>query len=169
MGDLGGHRVVTTKLPMTGGDGTRDAALIATGSSTTRLLGTFQSVEHVFMVGVGGAVPHYTDFNRHVRLGDVVVSGPPRADDGVSAGQQQKLIYQYCENVTFYPEGDGVKFETKSWCPPEMGLQEIAANLISKVGRLLSNSAYLWNGTAYLWNGTAYLWNGTAYLWNGTS
>jgi hypothetical protein len=39
LGDVGKHRVVTTKLPMTGN--TRDA-LIATGSTTTRLLGTFQ-------------------------------------------------------------------------------------------------------------------------------
>ena len=39
LGDVGKHRVVTTKLPMTGS--TRDA-LIATGSTTTRLLGTFQ-------------------------------------------------------------------------------------------------------------------------------
>lgn len=57
-------------------------ALIATGSSTTRLLGTFQRVEHVFLVGVGGAVPHYTDFGRHVRKGDVVVASPRTDDDG---------------------------------------------------------------------------------------
>jgi hypothetical protein len=30
----------------------------------------------VFLVGVGGGVPHYTDESRHVRLGDVVVSHP---------------------------------------------------------------------------------------------
>ena len=77
LGDLGHHRVVTTKLPMSCGGGARDGNLIATGSTTTRLLGTFQCVEHVFMVGVGGAVPHYTDFERHVRLGDVVLSAPP--------------------------------------------------------------------------------------------
>jgi hypothetical protein len=41
LGDVGKHRVVTTKLPMTGH--TRDA-LIATGSTTTRLLGTFQVI-----------------------------------------------------------------------------------------------------------------------------
>jgi hypothetical protein len=35
-------------------------------------------VEHVFIVGVGGAVPHYTDFDQHVRLGDVVLSSPPK-------------------------------------------------------------------------------------------
>jgi hypothetical protein len=39
LGDVGQHRVVTTKLPMTGNS--RDA-VIATGSTTTRLLGTFQ-------------------------------------------------------------------------------------------------------------------------------
>ena len=26
----------------------------------------FQGVEHVFIVGVGGGVPHYTDWGRHV-------------------------------------------------------------------------------------------------------
>ena len=39
--------------------------------------GTFQKVEYVFLVGVAGGVPHYTDYNKHVRLGDVVVSTPP--------------------------------------------------------------------------------------------
>lgn len=73
LGNIGAFKVVSTKLPMTGR--TRDA-LIATGSTTTRLLGTFQDVEQVFLVGVGGGVPHYTDFSRHVRLGDVVLSAP---------------------------------------------------------------------------------------------
>ena len=36
----------------------------------------FDRLEHVFIVGTGGAVPHFTDFDRHVRLGDVVVSAP---------------------------------------------------------------------------------------------
>lgn len=31
-------------------------------------------VEHVFIVGVGGGIPHFTDYYKHVRLGDVVVS-----------------------------------------------------------------------------------------------
>jgi hypothetical protein len=30
----------------------------------------------VFLVGVGGGVPHYTDYSKHVRLGDVVASYP---------------------------------------------------------------------------------------------
>ena len=41
VGDIGGHRCVVTKLPMTGHS--REAS-IASGSSTTRLLGTFQVV-----------------------------------------------------------------------------------------------------------------------------
>ena len=37
-------------------------------------VGTFSKVEHVFLVGVGGGVPHYTNHRLHVRLGDVLVS-----------------------------------------------------------------------------------------------
>ncbi|EFX64596.1 hypothetical protein DAPPUDRAFT_66107, partial [Daphnia pulex] len=73
LGNIGQHRVVCTKLPTVGH--TREA-LIASGSTTTRLLGTFQAVEFVILVGLGGGVPHYTDHARHVRLGDVVVSSP---------------------------------------------------------------------------------------------
>jgi len=129
LGDIGKHRVVSTKLPMAGGQ-SRDA-LIATGGTTTRLLGTFQGVEQVFLVGVGGAVPHYTDFERHVRLGDVVMSAPPL--DG------QRFIYQYCESVTERPIATSNKsnasethFETKSWCPVDLCLQEIGHSLVEK-------------------------------------
>lgn len=73
LGNIGPHRVVCTKLPTVGH--TREA-MIAAGSTTTRMLGTFQAVEFVILVGVGGGVPHYTDSSRHVRLGDVVVSSP---------------------------------------------------------------------------------------------
>ena len=38
--------------------------------------GKFSRVEHVLIVGTGGAVPHFSDYDRHVRLGDVVVSAP---------------------------------------------------------------------------------------------
>ncbi|ETN76177.1 hypothetical protein NECAME_03550 [Necator americanus] len=71
MGRIGQHRVVATKLALIGD--TREATTSA-GSITTRLLGNFQNIEHVFVVGVGGAVPHFTDAKRHARLGDVIVS-----------------------------------------------------------------------------------------------
>ena len=120
IGDIGGHRCVVTKLPMTGHS--REAS-IASGSSTTRLLGTFQGVEYVLIVGVGGGVPHYTDYSRHVRLGDVVMSGP-------GLGQSQQFIYQYCQTARLGEEGE-VTFETKSWCPAERTLQEIAGWLVA--------------------------------------
>ena len=121
IGDIGGHRCVVTKLPMTGHS--REAS-IASGSSTTRLLGTFQCVEYVLIVGVGGGVPHYTDYSRHVRLGDVVMSAP-------GAGQAQRFIYQYCQAARLGEEGE-LTFETKSWCPPEETLQQIAGLLVSQ-------------------------------------
>ncbi|VDL78102.1 unnamed protein product [Nippostrongylus brasiliensis] len=71
MGRIGQHRVVATKLASIGDS--REATTSA-GSITTRLLGNFQNIEHVFVVGVGGAVPHFTDAKRHARLGDVIVS-----------------------------------------------------------------------------------------------
>lgn len=104
LGNIGSHRVVSTKLPSVGH--TREA-MIAAGNTTTRLLGmillinsssssseqssakskeiicvfitfigTFQKADFVFLIGVGGGVPHFTDYNKHVRLGDLVVSAP---------------------------------------------------------------------------------------------
>jgi len=119
LGDIGGHRCVVTKLPVTGH--TREAS-IASGSTTTRLLGTFQGVEYVLIVGVGGGVPHYTDYNKHVRLGDVVMSSP-------SFTGGQKFIYQYCQTARVREAGE-VVFETKSWCPPESSLQDIAKMVV---------------------------------------
>lgn len=34
-------------------------------NTTIRLLGTFQKVDHVFIVGVDGGVPHYNDYRKH--------------------------------------------------------------------------------------------------------
>lgn len=118
LGQIGDHLVVSTKLPMTGR--TRDA-LIATGGTTTRLLGTFQAVEKVFLVGVGGAVPHFADFNKHVRLGDVVLSAPTH---------DARFVYQYFEREPLPGAESGkYRFETKNWCPEDLCLQQIAESL----------------------------------------
>lgn len=76
LGNIGAHRIVSTKLPAVGS--TRES-MTASGNTTTRLLGTFQKVDYVFILGVAGGVPHYTDYKKHVRLGDVVVSHVDRA------------------------------------------------------------------------------------------
>ncbi|VEN55881.1 unnamed protein product [Callosobruchus maculatus] len=111
LGTIGAHRIVSTKLPAVGH--TREATTAA-GNTTTRLLGTFQKVEYVFLVGVGGGVPHYTDYNKHVRLGDVVVSCPGK----------DRNVYVYCENAICSDKG--FDFETKAYKPSNLILQEIA-------------------------------------------
>ena len=78
LGNIGDHRVVSTKLTSIGHS---RGASIAAGNATTRLLGTFPEIEYVFLVGCGGGVPNYTDFSTHVRLGDIVVSHLPSAND----------------------------------------------------------------------------------------
>ncbi|XP_020280044.1 uncharacterized protein LOC109852892 isoform X3 [Pseudomyrmex gracilis] len=120
LGNIGTHRIVCTKLPTVGH--TREA-MTAAGNTTTRLLGTFQKVDFVFLVGVGGGVPHYTDYNKHVRLGDVVISHPTPLN--------KKYAYVYCENAKMNESGD-YHFETKEYCPPNLILQEIAATLIKQ-------------------------------------
>ncbi|KAG7154868.1 hypothetical protein Hamer_G021199 [Homarus americanus] len=104
LGNIGAHRVVCTKLPTVGHD---RSASIAAGNTTTRLLGT------------AGGVPQYTDYNKHVRLGDVVVSAPPSG---------QKFIYMYCDSAKTLESGS-YEFETKSWGPPDLSLQNIAYQL----------------------------------------
>lgn len=71
LGNIGDHRVVSTKLTSIGHS---RGALIAAGNTTTRLLGTFPELEYIFLVGCAGGIVNYTDFSSHVRLGDVVVS-----------------------------------------------------------------------------------------------
>lgn len=88
--------------------------MTAAGNTTTRMLGTFQKVDYVFLVGVGGGVPHYTDYNKHVRLGDVVISCPGK----------NKNVYMYCENIK-----DKEEYEIKSYTPRNYNLQEIAIQL----------------------------------------
>ncbi|XP_072939369.1 uncharacterized protein [Epargyreus clarus] len=118
LGTIGAHRVVTTKLPSVGR--TREA-MTAAGNTTTRLLGIFQKVDYVFLVGVGGGVPHYTDYSRHVRLGDVVISTPaPDLPD--------KYVYIFCEKAERNDKG-GWDYEVKPYKPDNFLLQEIAIRL----------------------------------------
>ena len=91
-------------------------------------LGTFQKVDFVFLIGIGGGVPHYTDYNKHVRLGDVVISHPTPLN--------KKYIYVYCESAKIN-ETREYHFETKEYCPPNLCLQEIAANLKEQVSWFL--------------------------------
>ncbi|XP_014277226.1 uncharacterized protein [Halyomorpha halys] len=116
LGNIGHHRVVCTKLPTLGY--TREA-ITSAGNTTTRLLGTFQMVDNVFIVGVGGGVPHYTDYSRHVRLGDVVVS----ASDSPGG-----FAYTYCEKASIEKDGS-YNFEIKKYNPINDIIQEVARKI----------------------------------------
>lgn len=117
LGNIGRHRVVCTKLPAVGHD---RAAMIAAGNTTTRLLGIFQRVEYVFVVGCAGAVPHYTSYAKHVRLGDIVASAPDA---------KHPYIYVFCDEAKKDPKAGTVTYATKSWRPPQQDLQMLAQQL----------------------------------------
>ncbi|KPU77372.1 uncharacterized protein Dana_GF21835, isoform B [Drosophila ananassae] len=115
LGNIGAHRIVSTKLPSVGS--TREA-MTATGNTTTRLLGTFQKVDFVFIVGVAGGVPHYTDYKKHVRLGDVVISYVDKQRALISNSKEKPYVY-------LYKSGEDVK----TYFPINDSLQQIAESL----------------------------------------
>ncbi|XP_067937900.1 uncharacterized protein [Watersipora subatra] len=111
LGYIGDHRVVSTKLPQIGrGRG----AQISAGNNTTRLLGTFDKIEHVFMVGGAGGVPHYTDYYKHVRLGDVVMSTP----------NDKGHIYVFCEKLVEDRKTHEISYQLKTYAPKDPCIQE---------------------------------------------
>ncbi|KAL3473093.1 hypothetical protein BJX99DRAFT_261640 [Aspergillus californicus] len=67
------HNVVITCLP-SGEYGTNASATVS-----THLQSTFQQIQFILMVGIGGGVPGTAD----IRLGDVVVSSPTGQYGGV--------------------------------------------------------------------------------------
>ncbi|MCX5247832.1 5'-methylthioadenosine/S-adenosylhomocysteine nucleosidase [Streptomyces sp. NBC_00201] len=62
----GAHSIVLAQLT---GPGNNLSSIAA-----THLMRSFPSVQHVLMVGIAGGVPHRKKPDKHVRLGDVVVS-----------------------------------------------------------------------------------------------
>lgn len=117
IGDIGPHRVVVTKLSMLGDS---RQATTSSGSITTRLLGNFQHIEHVIIFGVGGGVPHFTDPNQHIRLGDVVLS---------STQNGAKPAYVYgAEIVKDRTTGRVIGLTPRKWSPKEEPFIELLHN-----------------------------------------
>lgn len=120
IGNIGQHKVVTTKLPQIG---RQMAAQISSGNTTTRLLGTFSDIEHVFLVGAAGGVPHYTDYYNHVRLGDVVVGTP----------SEKGFMYVFCDKVTHDTERGALQYALKSWCPRDLIIPQLVEQMLGGV------------------------------------
>lgn len=140
MGNIGAHRIVSTKLPSIGS--TR-AASIAAGNTCTRLLGTFQKVDFVFIVGVAGGIPHYTDYNKHVRLGDVVISSLDQSRQVLTNGDARPADKPYCY---VYSSAE----ECKKYFPVNPCLQEIAKSLQSHIEAKKPWETYFNEGLTHL-------------------
>eukprot|EP00106_Octopus_bimaculoides_P008389 XP_014775831.1 PREDICTED: uncharacterized protein LOC106873116 [Octopus bimaculoides] len=100
--------------------------MISAENTITRLLGVFSYVEHVILVGVGGAVPHFSDFNKHVRLGDVVVSTPV---------DRSGSLYVHCQRAEKIPNSIGYSYVTQSWSSTNQNFQKAVENLKCTVER----------------------------------
>ncbi|ALC49078.1 CG12065, partial [Drosophila busckii] len=129
LGNIGAHRIVSTKLPSVGSN---REAMTATGNTTTRLLGTFQKVDYVFIVGVAGGVPHYTDYKKHVRLGDVVISYVDKQRALMNSSKEKPYVY-------VYKSGEDVK----TYFPINDSLQQIAESLQANMELKRPWEAYL--------------------------
>ncbi|XP_076437063.1 uncharacterized protein LOC143276450 isoform X2 [Babylonia areolata] len=114
-GYIGEHKVVSTKLPQIGHV---RAAQISSGSTTTRLLGTFQNIEHVFIVGVTGGVPQFADYYRHPRLGDIIIS----------TCDKKGYIYYHCDKILQDKDGS-VNYQLKTWAPRDLELQRLVERI----------------------------------------
>ncbi|PAA70033.1 hypothetical protein BOX15_Mlig020606g1 [Macrostomum lignano] len=130
IGFIGPHKCVSTKLPAVGRD---RRAKIASGNTTTRLLGTFQDIEHVLLVGVCGSVCNLGDLAKSSRLGDIIIASPSREQDSA---------YIYCDNVDEDDSGQ-FSFSLKNWTIPDPSLMRKAASLVNEYGPSFENAP--WN------------------------
>jgi nucleoside phosphorylase/NTP pyrophosphatase (non-canonical NTP hydrolase) len=80
----GDHLVIVTFLHEMGNNSASVAA--------ANLLRSFPNIEDIMMVGIAGGIPDYLNSDKHVRLGDIVVSD----QDGV-------IQYDYAKGITMKP------------------------------------------------------------------
>uniref|UniRef100_A0A0N5A2I6 PNP_UDP_1 domain-containing protein n=1 Tax=Parastrongyloides trichosuri TaxID=131310 RepID=A0A0N5A2I6_PARTI len=123
-GTIGPHRVVATKLAR-GGKNDVNTFITASGG-TTRLLGNYQNVEHVIILGSGGAVTNFSNiFNSNVdsiKLGDVVVANSKKFSDTNSPS------YVYANSYTLNRDTDEViGYNNRLWHPTDNILAQIAS------------------------------------------
>lgn len=131
VGNIGAHRVVSTKLPSLGRGDSRSSK-ISSGNTTTRLLGIFQKIEHVLLVGVAGGVPHYTDYSRHTRRGDIIISYPQ--------SEENDYVYAHFETQKSQSSNEII---WKTWKPGSMELYKVVNN-IRKTYNPQLNKVYPW-------------------------
>uniref|UniRef100_A0A0K0DSH3 Nucleoside phosphorylase domain-containing protein n=1 Tax=Strongyloides stercoralis TaxID=6248 RepID=A0A0K0DSH3_STRER len=123
-GNIGPHRVVATKLPGVG-DSNFNAYISASGG-TTRLLGNYQNVNHVIILGAAGGALNFSNvFNSNVnsvKLGDVVVSNSRTFSDTASPSYIYVNKYTTDRNTDEY---NG--YMCSAWRPEDNILAQIAS------------------------------------------
>lgn len=108
-------------------------------------------MEYVFLVGIGGGVPHYTDYKQHVRLGDVVVSYSPNqlhSSSPSSKPNRSDYIYVHCKKSASSPDeplnaSNSImkelqtvdSFTYRLLCPLSLELQEISRQILEEAGQ----------------------------------
>ncbi|CAF0740040.1 unnamed protein product [Brachionus calyciflorus] len=147
IGRIGDRIVVSTKLPLLNKDSR--SAKISSGNTTTRLLGTFNQIEHVFLVGCAGAIPNLSDFNKHLRRGDIVVSFPDSNPD------TEDYIYGHFE-IQKNQNNSNSQYVSKLWMPKSMELYRIVLGMLKAYDpqseRLYPWEEYLNEGIESLYN-----------------
>ena len=121
IGKIGERRVISTKLPMISRD--LRSAKISSGNATTRLLGIFQRIDHIFLVGCAGGVAHYSDYTRHPRRGDIIVSFPESANY-VAGDEQEDFIYAHFE-TTPATSSAAPQLTRRTWMPSSIQLYKL--------------------------------------------
>lgn len=95
VGRIGDHKVVAMKLRKIAIQGSTKASH---AKAIEQLIGIFDQLQHVLIVTTGGAVPNYTEYDKHLKRGDVAVSVPKTADGP---------MYVHCSDVDLGPAGGG--------------------------------------------------------------
>ncbi len=85
--------------------------------------GMFEKVQHVLLVGTGGAVPDYSDYRRHVRLGDVVVSAPLTSSTSHQRSAVASDAYICCDTFSHDEKTNEYNFQTRGIKPSDSTLQ----------------------------------------------
>ncbi|XP_053392841.1 uncharacterized protein LOC123564258 isoform X1 [Mercenaria mercenaria] len=122
IGTIGRFKVVSTKLSRH--PTSNQSARISAENTITRILGSFNKVEHVLLVGVAGGVPMPSNYSHHVRPGDVVVS---------MTTERRDPMYIHCARITHDPIGRGYVYTTRPFSCRNKTLQNVSMSLESIV------------------------------------
>lgn len=122
IGTIGRFKVVSTKLSRH--PTSNQSARISAENTITRILGSFSKVEHVLLVGVAGGVPVPSEYSKHVRPGDVVVS---------MTTERKDPMYIHCSKITSGRSGRDFVYTTRPFSCRNKTLQNVSMSLESIV------------------------------------